>query len=105
MIKSSLAALLFIILPTKEIKTLKFSDELDLKANAESGKLTIYTTAQNTKHRLSQTEVLTFKDFGQPSETQPCVFVDTSNTFQTFLGIGGAITDASAESFCQASKS
>ncbi len=27
------------------------------------------------------------------------VFVDPSKTFQTFLGIGAAITDASAETF------
>src|SRR4029078_866372 len=34
---------------------------------------------------------------GQPLETQICVFVDPAKTFQTFLGIGGALTDASAE--------
>jgi len=34
---------------------------------------------------------------GQPKETQICVFVDPSRQFQTFLGIGGALTDASAE--------
>ncbi|MEO8861183.1 MAG: glycoside hydrolase family 30 protein [Ginsengibacter sp.] len=36
---------------------------------------------------------------GQPFETQICVFVDPSKTFQSILGIGGALTDASAETF------
>src|SRR5215510_16588603 len=38
---------------------------------------------------------------GQPLETQICVFVDPSKTFQTFLGVGGALTDASAETFAK----
>lgn len=65
-----------------------------------SGKsVTIYTTADQTDFRLSQTGTLSFEDFGQPVETQPCIFIDPSHTFQTFMGIGGAITDASAETF------
>lgn len=62
-------------------------------------KVTIYTTADQTDYRLSNTGTLSFSDFGQPLETQPCIFVDPSHSFQTFLGIGGAITDASAETF------
>lgn len=64
-------------------------------------KVTIYTTADSTDYRLSRTETLTPTPFGQPFETQPCVFVDPSKTFQTFLGIGGAITDAAAETFAK----
>ena len=41
---------------------------------------------------------------GQPKETQPCVFIDPSKTFQTFIGIGGALTDASAETFAMLPK-
>ncbi len=70
------------------------------KSYSVSGKsVTIYTTADQTDFRLSQTGTLSFEDFGQPLETQPCIFIDPSHTFQTFLGIGGAITDASAETF------
>lgn len=32
-------------------------------------------------------------------ESQICVFVDPDRTFQSFVGIGGAITDAAAETF------
>jgi glucosylceramidase len=38
---------------------------------------------------------------GQPLETQVCVFVDPAKTFQTILGIGGALTDSSAETFAK----
>lgn len=67
-------------------------------------KVVVYTTAENTKLRISLTETVTFVDFGQPKETQPCVFIDPSKTFQTFVGIGGALTDASAETFAKLSK-
>lgn len=61
----------------------------------------VYTTADSTRFRLTPTEKLAFTPFGQPLETQPCVFVDPGQQFQTFLGIGGALTDASAETFAK----
>ena len=67
-------------------------------------KVIVYTTADNTKYRLTATDTLQFADFGQPLETQPCVFVDPGKTFQTFIGVGGALTDASAETFAKLSK-
>lgn len=67
-------------------------------------KVVVYTTADGTDLRLNQNAAVTFAPFGQPLETQPCVFVDPSKTFQTFVGIGGAITDASAETFAKLSK-
>ncbi|HVM87274.1 MAG TPA: glycoside hydrolase family 30 protein [Puia sp.] len=67
-------------------------------------KLVVYTTADNTDLRLSITDTLTFNDLPQPVETQVCVFVDPSKTFQTLFGIGGALTDASAEVFAKLSK-
>jgi glucosylceramidase len=67
----------------------------------EGRKIMVYTTADNSHFRLSLTDSSHFKDFGQPLETQICVFVDPAKTFQTFLGIGGALTDASAETFAK----
>jgi glucosylceramidase len=61
----------------------------------------VYTTARKTDHRISATDTLDFRPMGQPLETQVCVFVDPSRTYQTLLGIGGAITDASAETFAK----
>jgi len=57
----------------------------------------VYTTAKDTTYRLTKTATLEFVNFGQPLESQVCVFVDPSKTFQTIIGIGGAITDAAAE--------
>lgn len=67
--------------------------------------VTVYTSADKTDLRLTKTDVnLQFKDLKQPLETQLCIFVNPSKTFQTYLGIGGAITDASAEVFAKLSK-
>lgn len=59
----------------------------------------VYTTADSSSLRLSLTDSLSFKEMGQPVETQICVFVDPDKTYQTFFGIGAALTDASAETF------
>ena len=63
--------------------------------------ITVYTSADSTNLRMSNTDNLTFSELKQPLETQICVFVNPNKTFQTFLGIGGAITDASAEVFAK----
>lgn len=67
-------------------------------------KVLVYTTAENTALKLTATDTLQFKKMGQPKETQICVFVDPSKTYQTFMGIGGALTDASAETFAKLPK-
>jgi O-Glycosyl hydrolase len=76
-----------------------FSQKAGTKFSTAGKKIMVYTTADSSNYRLSLTETLAFKDIGQPKETQVCVFVDPTKTFQTFLGIGGALTDASAETF------
>jgi len=64
-------------------------------------KVIVYTTAKNTDFRITDTDTLIFKDFPQPLETDVCIFVDPANKFQTMIGIGGALTDASAETFAK----
>ena len=73
-------------------------------ASLAGKQITVYTTADKTNHRLSPTDTPSFKPVGQPKETQICVFVDPGRQFQTFLGIGGALTDASAETFAKLPK-
>ncbi|HET7450031.1 MAG TPA: hypothetical protein VFJ78_05490, partial [Gaiellaceae bacterium] len=63
----------------------------------------VYTTADGTDHRLAPTGTVAFKPMGQPLESQVCVFVDPTRRAQTILGIGGALTDASAEVFAKLS--
>lgn len=64
----------------------------------------VYTTAENTTFRLSKTADLAFKLGTQPLETDYFITIDPAKEHQTFLGIGGAITDASAEVFAKLSK-
>ena len=64
-------------------------------------KVTVYTTADNSSLRLSKTATVEFVPMVQPLETQICIFADPDKTFQTFLGIGGALTDAAAETFAK----
>lgn len=65
----------------------------------------VYTSANGTNLRLSKlNNQFTVKEVKQPLETQTCVFVNPNKEFQTFLGIGGAITDASAEVFAKLSQ-
>ena len=61
--------------------------------------IVVYTSADSTTLRISKTDSLSFSELKQPLETQICIFVNPDKKFQTFLGIGGAITDASAEVF------
>jgi glucosylceramidase len=59
----------------------------------------VYVTAKGTGQKLSRTSDLSFIDMSQPGEKQETIFVDASKTYQTVLGVGGALTDASAETF------
>lgn len=61
----------------------------------------VYTTADNTRLRLTPTDTVKFQDLAQPTERQVAVFVDPRKTFQTLVGIGGALTDAAAEVFAK----
>jgi len=69
--------------------------------NAAGKEVVIYTTADSSSLRISQTGEKTFQPTQQPLETEVMVFVNPDKTFQSFLGIGGAVTDASAEVFGQ----
>lgn len=64
-------------------------------------KIEVFTTAKDTDLRLAHTGELVFQKAVQPKETEISIFVSPKKSFQSFLGIGGAITDASAEVFAQ----
>ena len=68
---------------------------------AQSGTVTIYTTADRSQLRLTQGGILSFTSTRQPLETEPFVLVDPQSAFQTIIGFGGALTDASAETFAK----
>ncbi|BAX81044.1 glycoside hydrolase family 30 protein [Labilibaculum antarcticum] len=71
---------------------------------AEGKTATVITTAKDTDLRLSQTNQVEFIKTKQALETENSIFVNPNNTFQTLIGIGGAITDASAKVFAKLTK-
>jgi glucosylceramidase len=60
---------------------------------------TIYLTARDTVDRLHNVGTQALEPMTEPGETPDCVMVDASRRFQTIVGFGGALTDASAETF------
>ena len=72
------------------------------QATANGATLEIHTTASGTSERLAAS-TSRFAPGAQPPESEISVFVDPGKAFQTMLGIGGAITDASAEVFAKLS--
>lgn len=87
------------------VATVSFAQKKQPAAQSYPGKtVTVFTTAENSSLRLSQTATAVFKELPQPVEGEISVFVDPSKTFQTFLGIGAALTDASAETFAKLPK-
>jgi len=67
--------------------------------SAKNKTVKVYVTEKGTDNRITPTETLHFEDKPQPVETEVAVFVDPAKKFQTMVGIGGALTDASAETF------
>src|SRR3989441_11088436 len=61
----------------------------------------VYTTAESTSFRLTPTDTLTFKPSEPTSEGKVYIFVDPRKAFQPLIGIGGALTDAAAETFAK----
>lgn len=71
----------------------------DMPTNVVPQSVQVFTTAKETGQRLAASGSFALQAMPQPLETQIAVFVDPQKTYQPFLGIGGAITDASAETF------
>jgi glucosylceramidase len=67
--------------------------------SAKNKTVKVYVTEKGTDNRITAAETLHFEDKPQPVETEVAVFVDPAKKFQTMVGIGGALTDASAETF------
>lgn len=59
----------------------------------------VVTTADSSGLRLTPSDTVTFAQKGQPFENEVMVFVDPGKSYQTYFGIGAALTDASAETF------
>ncbi|MGB1123119.1 MAG: hypothetical protein ACPG08_06300 [Flavobacteriales bacterium] len=98
-ITALLSVLLLIACGTGSTSTTTSTQEVGVVRT--SAQLTV--TAENTALRLTEGEALAFTPAKQPLETEIAVFVNPNNTFQSYMGIGGAITDASAEVYSKLS--
>lgn len=63
-----------------------------------------YTSSHNSNIKLALSDTVAFQSFRQALETEASIVIDPTKQFQTFLGIGAALTDASAETFYKLSK-
>ena len=105
--KFIILAIAFIAFSACKEKTLKSADmtitpdesKLEKTKSYLNKSLTIYTTSKDMDERLSKTGTKVFDNSKQPLETEVAVFVNPKRKFQSYLGFGGAITDASAEVF------
>lgn len=57
----------------------------------------IIVTNHKTNEKLAEKGTISFEKMPQPKETDACIFVDPDFKYQKLIGIGGAITDAAAE--------
>ena len=101
--KNFLSALTLFLLITS-CSSSNETQNLSTQYSSDNKTVTIYTTADSSDLRLTLTDQLTFKGTPQPLESEISVFVNPLKQYQTFIGIGGAITDASAEVFAKLSK-
>jgi glucosylceramidase len=98
------ASLLLLLSCNQNKQIVSTVSSLPEKFKVEGKKVIVYTTADSTNLKLTITDTLKFKELVQPVEIQICVFTNPDITFQRFLGIGGALTDASAETFSKMPK-
>lgn len=95
-----IASILLLQLSCSSSKNVDTSTVSALKSNQ---KIEVYTTAENTGLRLSLSNNFILNPASEQTKTSGSIIVDSKKTDQTFLGIGGAITDASAEVFAKLS--
>ncbi|HEY5390942.1 MAG TPA: glycoside hydrolase family 30 protein [Hanamia sp.] len=88
----------------KNLQKENYSNAPGIPFSLEGRNPVVYSTIEGTSDKITLTDRLTFESHPQPLETDICVFVDPTHQFQTITGFGGAIVDASAETFAKLSK-
>ncbi|HWD19100.1 MAG TPA: glycoside hydrolase family 30 protein [Verrucomicrobiae bacterium] len=68
-------------------------------ATAVAAPVEVYLTAKDSTNRLSKMADADWVSGVPVGEKEEWIFIDPAKTFQTVLGIGGALTDAAAETF------
>ncbi len=77
------------------------SSQTGLDFSTAGRTISVFQTASESDQRLTPAGQFSFSAGAQPLESEVSVFVNPARRFQYFLGVGGAITDASAEVFAK----
>ncbi|MFB9271257.1 MULTISPECIES: glycoside hydrolase family 30 protein [Flavobacteriaceae] len=85
-------------------KTVSEEEITTEKINEYGNTLQVFTSAHNSEFKLTPTGTIEFSDYKQPLETEASILIDPTKKFQTFVGIGASLTDASAETFYKLTK-
>lgn len=76
--------------------------EASMDESTDNGKpIVIYTSAAGSEQRLSRSGTATLQPGHKLVEAETSIFVDPGKRYQSLIGIGGAITDSSAEVFAK----
>jgi glucosylceramidase len=59
----------------------------------------VYITSKGSGDRIARKAAASFAPLEQPDEHVPTIMLDRDRMFQSLVGIGGALTDAAAETF------
>ena len=86
--------ILFAVMVATTFSQLSSEKQVSRLFSAEGKHISVYTTASGTEMRLSYSGTLPFENAVQPMESEVAIFINPAKQFQSFLGIGGAITDA-----------
>ena len=89
-------SLVFLFSMTFACNCLSQNQKVTVKENKS---IAVYTTSQQNFNKFEKQNDFVFEKASQVKEDEISVFVNSKKTFQTFMGIGGAITDATAEVF------
>ena len=71
------------------------------KSSYDGSPIVIYTSAAGSDQRLSNSGTATLRPGHKLVEAETSIFVDPGKRHQSLIGIGGAITDSSAEVFAK----
>ncbi len=78
--------------------------EMNNEFEANNKSVILYTTLSDLSKKIEASSLDGFSDAPQAREDEISVFINPEKQFQTHLGVGGAITDASAEVFAKLSE-
>lgn len=88
----------------KTTKSEKTAESIDIDLHYRVTSARQFLTSKNDEQRLTEIGNVKIQAYDQPDEHYPTIIIDPNKQFQKIEGFGGAITDASAETFYKLSE-